>query len=128
MKTIKKILFILVIVFLLTACGSKTESLQVTDPAKPIQANIGEDFQIVIESNPTTGYHWEVVGELNAVDFINKDYKSTSDPNLVGGGGVDVWTFKAMSAGEINITLGYYPPSNTPTDPQQTTTFTVIVK
>ena len=128
MKTSKQILFILVITSLLTACGSKTESLQVTDPAKPIQVNAGEEFQIVIESNPTTGYHWDIIGDLAGVEFVKNDYKSTSQPGLVGGGGVDVWTFKAVSAGEAHITLGYYPPSNDPTDPQQTTTFTVIVK
>ena len=34
----------------------------------------------------------------------------------------------AVNAGEAQVTLGYYPPSNNPVDPQQTTTFTVIVK
>jgi len=64
----------------------------------------------------------------NVVKFVRTDYISTSDPNLVGGGGLDIWTFKATNSGKTEITLGYYPPSNDPVDPQQTTTFTVIVK
>lgn len=116
----------LLLLLLIAACGSP----QVTDPQQPIEAGIGKEFSIVLESNPTTGYHWEIVGELDPtlVEFVKNDYTSTSDPNLVGGGGLDVWTFRAINAGEAQVTLGYYPPSNDPVDPQQTATFTVIVK
>ena len=80
-------------------------------------------------SNPTTGYHWELVGELDktVVDFVGRDYKSTSDPNLVGGGGVDIWTFRAVAAGEAAITLGYFPPG-TGEPAAQEVTFTIVVK
>jgi len=128
MKRIPAISFIFV--FLLSACGGRTPSLQPTDPQQPIEAVIGEEFSIILEANPTTGYHWAIVGELdpNVVEFVKNDYTSTSDPNLVGGGGLDVWIFKAVNTGETRITLGYYPPSNDPIDPQQTTTYIVIVK
>ena len=120
----------LIFIFLLSACGGRTPSLQPTDPQQPIEAGIGEEFSIILEANPTTGYHWVFVGELdpNVVEFVKNDYTSTSDPNLVGGGGLDVWIFKAVNTGETRITLGYYPPSNDPIDPQQTTTYIVIVK
>ncbi|MCX6056966.1 MAG: protease inhibitor I42 family protein [Chloroflexi bacterium] len=126
----KRIFFItLVLIFLLSACGSAPD-LQVSDSQKVIEVNAGKEFNIVLEANPTTGYHWAIVGELdpNVVGFVKNEYTSTSDPNLVGGGGVDIWTFKALSAGETQITLGYYPPSNEPVDPQQTVTFTISVK
>lgn len=127
----KKILSLVILVFIfLPACGGKSPTLQVSDPQQPIEVGAGKEFAIVLESNPTTGYHWEIVGELdpNKVEFIKNEYTSTSDPNLVGGGGLDVWTFKATNTGETQVTLGYYPPSNEPVDPQQTTTFTVTVK
>lgn len=126
----KRILFTtFVFVFLLSACGDSSPALQVTDPQLPIEVSAGKEFNIILESNPSTGYHWEV-GELdkNVLEFVKKDYASTSDPNLVGGGGLDVWTFKAVNAGEAQITLGYYPPSNVLTEPQQKVTFTVTVK
>jgi len=115
----------------LAACGGNDKSaLKVSDPQQTIEVDAGKEFTIVLESNPTTGYHWNVVGDLdqNVVEFVKNDYTSTSDPNLVGGGGVDVWTFKAVGAGQAQITLGYYPPSNDPVKPQQTTIFTVTVK
>ena len=106
------------------------EQIPVTDPNTPIEVPAGSEFQIIIESNPTTGYHWEIVGELDAniVEFVSRDYKSTSEPEMVGGGGVDIWVFKAVNAGDASIVLGSYPPSNDPVDPEQIATFTVSVK
>lgn len=125
----KKFIPFLIITILLTACGnSDGKTLSVTDPSQPISVQAGDEFQIVIESNPTTGYHWEIVGELDgSLQFISKEY-SGSQTNAVGSGGLDMWKFKATAPGETSITLGYYPPSNEPTEPQQTTTFKVIVK
>jgi inhibitor of cysteine peptidase len=122
----KKILFLLFIaIFIISACRSAF--LQISDPAQPIEVKAGDEFTIVIESNPTTGYHWEIIGELDNVEYISKDYRA-DQPVLTGSGGVDVWTFKAISSGEARITLGYYPPSNDPETPQQTATFVVTVK
>ncbi len=125
----KKVIFPLIsIAFLLAACGGKEAGLTITDPSSPINTAAGDEFQIVIESNPTTGYHWEIVGDLDpALQFVVKDYNG-DEPVAPGSGGVDVWKFKALSPGETHITLGYYPPSNEKTDPQQTVTFTVIAK
>jgi inhibitor of cysteine peptidase len=127
----KKILLIMIFASLsISACGGRTPALKVSDPQFPIEVGVGKDFNIVLEANPTTGYHWAIVSELdqNMVQFVKTEYTSTSDPNLVGGGGLDVWVFKSVKTGETQITLGYYPPSNDPVDPQQTTTFTVVIK
>ena len=127
----KKLLLITLVIISLAACGgNKKSTLKVSDPQQPIEVGAGKEFSITLEANPTTGYHWVLVGELdkNAVEFVKKDYTSTSDPKLAGGGGLDVWTFKAVNAGETQVTLGYYPPSNDPVDPQQTRTFTVVIK
>ena len=103
--------------------------LQISDPAKILEASTGNEFKIIIDSNPTTGYHREIIGELDAgvLEFISKEYRA-DEPMLTGSGGVDVFTFKALKAGETLITLGYYPPSNDPVEPDQIVTFTVTVK
>jgi len=116
---------VLVLLVILSAC-TPTQ----TNPDQIIETSPGKTFQIIIDSNPTTGYHWEIVGELdkNVVEFVSKEYQSTSAPGMVGGGGLDTWTFKAIAVGEATITLGSYPPSNTTTDPAQTQVFNVSVK
>lgn len=97
----------------------------VTDPFQPIEVQAGETFHIVIDSNPSTGYHWEIVNELNGVEFVSTEY-TADEPVAPGSGGVDVWTFKAVSAGEAQITLGSYPPGAT--EPEQNVTFHIVVK
>jgi inhibitor of cysteine peptidase len=133
----KKIMTLLFITALISACSraSVTEAptavpqLNISDPAKNLEATAGNEFKIIIDSNPTTGYHWEIVGELdaNVIEFVSNDFRG-SEPVIPGSGGVDVWVFKAVAAGETQITLGYYPPSNDPVEPQQKVTFTVTVK
>jgi inhibitor of cysteine peptidase len=98
-----------------------------TDPAQPIEVQAGETFHIVVDSNPSTGYHWEIVGELNGVEFVSRDY-TADEPVAPGSGGVDVWTFNAVSAGQAQITLGSYPPGVDGGEPEQTVTFDVTVK
>jgi inhibitor of cysteine peptidase len=124
------LLVILVLLSLAACSGNDKSALKISDPQLPIEVSAGQEFSIVLEANPTTGYHWAIVGELDlsVVKVVKNEYISTSAPNLVGGGGVEVWTFKAGNAGQAQITLGYYPPSNDPTEPQQKEVFTVTVK
>jgi inhibitor of cysteine peptidase len=125
----KKNFTVLLLVVLLAACSSK--STQPTDPESTLNARVGEEFTLILESNPTTGYHWELVPDAldeTKVTFVSNDYQSTSDPGLAGGGGVEIWKFKAVQSGTARIVLGYYPPSNTPTDPERTESFTVTIK
>jgi predicted secreted protein len=123
---VKKIVLVTLVAILLSAC---TRATTLSDPLVNIETSPGKEFKVVIESNPTTGYHWEIVGEMdkNVVEFVSKDYKADT-PQLVGSGGMDIWVFKAVEAGETTITLGYFPPSNDATEPSKTETFTVTVK
>ena len=82
---------------------------------------------IVVESNPSTGYHWEVVGELSGVELVSREY-TAAEPVIPGSGGVEVWTFKAASAGEVQVTLGNFPPDANVTEPEQTKAFTVAIQ
>ena len=127
-------LFIVLMVLMLSGCSAKNETpdqpaeLQVSDSAKQLEAAAGKEFKIILDSNPTTGYHWEVVGDLdkNVVEFVSKNYKADG-LQVTGSGGKDVWVFKAVAAGETTITLGNYPPDAS-ADAEQTITFNVVVK
>ena len=60
----KKLFVFLFITIFLTACAGKAEpqeeNLVISDPAKNLEAMAGSEFKIVIDSNPSTGYHWEL--------------------------------------------------------------------
>lgn len=131
----KKIFILLFLSILLVSCASPTSTPTInpagntrpaiTDPFQPMEVLAGETFNIVIDSNPSTGYHWEIVSELNGVEFVSTEY-TADEPVAPGSGGVDVWTFKAVSSGETQITLGSYPPGGS--EPDQTVTFHIVVK
>ena len=99
-----------------------------TDPTQLITLKAGQAFDIVLPSNSSTGYRWQVVGELdtNVVQLVEQDYIA-QQPVIPGSGGVDVWTFQAVNAGDITIELGYYPPSNDAV-PDETVTFSIHVE
>ena len=130
----KVYLFVVVVAFALSGCGAKNavpdrpSELVISDPAHQLEAEAGKEFKIILDSNPTTGYHWEVMGELDesVVVFVSKNYKADG-LQVTGSGGKDVWVFKAIAAGEATITLGYYPPDAS-ADAEQTITFNVVVK
>jgi inhibitor of cysteine peptidase len=126
---------LLVSVIFLAACAAPTPALvdpasssmpALTDPAQPITVNTGEVFMIVVESNPSTGYHWEVVGDLSGVELISREY-TAAEPIIPGSGGVEVWTFKAVTAGDISVTLGNYPPGEG-TANEQEKSFKVVIQ
>ena len=124
---------LLILVLVLAGCGGKptqppVDQLVITEPGKSLEVTAGNEFKIIIDSNPSTGYHWELIGNLDEtlIQFVSKDYRA-DEPVLAGSGGSDIWTFKALAAGEAKIVLGNYPPGQGEPAIQEVT-FTVIIK
>jgi inhibitor of cysteine peptidase len=132
----KHMFLLLVTALVISACAgdlltppAQIPAPPVSDPAVAIAVTAGDDFKIVLDANPSTGYHWELDEDTgpDTIEFVSREYVA-DEPVAPGSGGAEIWTFKALSPGDVQITLGYYPPSNEPTDPQQIQTFTVKVK
>jgi inhibitor of cysteine peptidase len=81
------------------------------DAGQTISASAGERFDLVLPSNPTTGYRWKMAqspdGEV--VRLYRNDYTSES-PGTIGGGGHETWTFRAVSPGSTALTMQYVAP------------------
>lgn len=139
----KRAFFLLLVTILLTACAASpstpTPPLPPTaetpnplpepsDPTQVIPVKAGETFNLVLPSNPSTGYQWNIIPELdvNLVEFIEQNYIA-EEPVLPGSGGMDIWTFRALNTGDTTIVLGYYPPGND-TDPEEAVTFSIRVE
>jgi inhibitor of cysteine peptidase len=68
---------------------------------------------VTLESNPTTGYSWQVMEIDNAILVQEGDpeYKQASGTSgLVGAGGTETFRFKAVGTGETTLSLGYARP------------------
>ena len=91
----------------------------------------GRILIITLESNPTTGYSWEVVEDPNLIlEQIGKaEFKPVeqSNPPIVGAGGWEVFRFKAVSPGRQTLELVYRRPWETDAEPAKTFSIDVIV-
>ena len=99
-----------------------------TDPTQLITVGAGETFELVLTANSSTGFHWELVEELdaNVVELVSQDYIA-QEPVMPGSGGMDVWTMRAINPGDTTIMLGYYPPGND-LEPAETVIFSIAVE
>ena len=96
---------------LFSGCGANGTPLTDSDNGRNITLNTGEIITLTLESNPTTGYSWQVMEVENAVltQDGEADYKSESQ-NLVGAGGTETFQFKAVGSGKTTLKLGYMRP------------------
>lgn len=94
-----------------------------------IKINAGSDFTIALESNPTTGYKWEIANPLDAklLKLLDSKYIPTKT-DLVGVPGKEEWTFKAKKTGKTIISFDYARPWEKDTPPVQTDYFIIIIK
>lgn len=89
----------------------------------------GKQFSITLDSNPTTGYHWELVDLPNedVVKLVGNAYRGPEATKLLGAGGKEIWTFKAVGRGEATIRMKYVRPWEKGAPPEKTAEFAVTV-
>jgi len=122
-----------VVLMLVAASGcsgstGKTITLTDADAGSTVQAAVGDQIEITLPANPSTGYAWKQQPGLDpaVVTFVSEAYQQAPTPSaMVGVGGTDTWTYKAAGAGTTTITLGYVPPGRSV--PDQTFAVTVTV-
>ena len=80
-----------------------------TDSGQAIDIGVNQEFVIVLGANPTTGYDWEVSLDETMLGLVEKTYRlpEEAEHEVVGAGGVDYFRFKALKAGETEITMVY---------------------
>lgn len=94
-----------------------------------LEAKVGQEFTITLESNATTGYQWQLAKPLDesVVKLVGSEYKAPQD-GRVGQGGEEVWAFKAMGTGKTEVAMKYVRPWEKDVQPVEERTFTVTVK
>jgi inhibitor of cysteine peptidase len=129
----KKNILSVIILFtaILSGCNNKqTASIKLADDSGKIEINSGESFMIKLESNPTTGYLWNLAKPesdiIKKIDDVYKPAKTTG--NVVGSGGTEEWTFKAIAKGETKLIFQYIRPWEKDKQPEKETIYTIIVK
>ena len=108
--------------------ATKPPIKQYTDSSATIGVTIGEQFEIDLEGNPTTGYTWQgnEVYDKTMLDLFKKEYLP-SRPQMIGSGGAQLYLFKALKAGDTQIKMTYKRSWET-TDYDKTVIFNVTIK
>ena len=128
----KNILSIIILcTAILSGCNNKqTASIKLADDSGNIEVKTGESFMIKLESNPTTGYLWSLSKpESDIIKKIDNVYKpAKTDGKVVGSGGTEEWTFKAIAKGKTKLTFQYVRPWEKNKQLEKEAIYTIIVK
>ena len=77
------------------------------DASREIVLAPERSFEIVLPSNPTTGYSWTVtIEDVHVVQNVSHEYVADRS-NRVGVGGNTTWSFQTRSAGKTAVTYLY---------------------
>ncbi len=124
---------ILVTVAVIAICllaGCVGEIKTYIDSGQTIDIGVNQEFVIAIGANPTTGYDWEVSLDETMLELVEMTYKlaEEAEHEIVGAGGVDYFRFRALKAGEAEITMVYKRSWEEPTAQDETKVFTVNIE
>jgi inhibitor of cysteine peptidase len=98
--------------------------------SKTIHVLPGKTICVKLKANHTTGYSWSLAAVDKSVLEVGEEGEYESDPHpegMVGVGGNEVWSFKAIAAGETEISLVYVRPWEKDEPPAMTFNLKVIV-
>lgn len=126
MKRLTAVLMAALLLSALWGCGGGAAATY-TEADTSITAQVDEQFVIVLEANPTTGYQWMASYDNDALELVNNEYQADENKEpVVGSGGQSHFTFKALKAGGHKITMTYKRPWETTGD-ETVKEFTVTV-
>jgi inhibitor of cysteine peptidase len=113
---------------LLAGCAAPEIALNANHASGRVTLRKNQTFQISLESNPTTGYAWEVsaidedlLQQLAAPEF-------TPQSDRIGAGGIQTFHFRAIERGETQLTLVYRRPWEANVPSAKIYTVTIIVR
>ena len=94
-----------------------------------VQLARGQQLDVELPSNPSTGFNWFVSGSLpSQLTSVTDSYEATGEPNVVGSGGTRVLSYSASSSGTGTLKLDYDRPFEKGVPPAKTFTLTVTVQ
>jgi len=111
----KLILFLLPLLFLggCTLSKEKLPQIVLKDKGLNFDFIVDQQFQVVLPSNQTTGYQWQVDDiTLGVLELVDNEYQVSDKytTNVVGAGGEEIWTFKVKKIARSHVVMKYRRP------------------
>jgi len=121
---------LMLILALFNGCRDRDKLVTDSDNGNEIRLRTGETLTVRLESNPTTGFRWQVMEIDDSVLGQEGEPEFKAAPGsggLVGSGGEETIRFKALGTGKTTLTLGYLRPWEE-VPPSQTFRIQVVVE
>ena len=77
------------------------------DDGGRVELRVGDELELRLAENPTTGHRWRLVELEPAVLEVTRDEFRPPDPSRAGAGGERVWALAARGPGESTLRLAY---------------------
>ena len=82
-----------------------------SENGQSIRVAEAQELVIRLASNPTTGFSWKVaVIDGDHLQQVGEGIFEHADPQMVGAGGTQVFTFKPKKKGKTTLVLDYVRP------------------
>jgi inhibitor of cysteine peptidase len=120
------VVVLLVVIWVAYAPGGKR--LTEADNGKTVTVDVGQEFDVTLKANPTTGYTW-AVAEPTDEQIIRQRGEIEFEPEseALGAGGVQIIRFEVVGAGQTTLKLIYHRPWES-IEPLQTFSVTLIAQ
>jgi inhibitor of cysteine peptidase len=113
MNRLQEAVIVVTALLVTTACSKllNTISVNETSSGKQVEIAVNGTITVTLDSNATTGYSWQLSGisDSSVLEKMNNVYDAPTS-GLMGAGGKEVWTFKALTAGKATLSMEYDQP------------------
>ena len=132
-RRFRRVIFLLsIVIFILCACSNSQEvETGMGDNNGQVNLKIGQILAVELDSNPTTGYGWEIASmDTTVLEMMGESEYTRSDTGetpRVGSGGTETFRFKAIGQGQSPLEMVYRRPWEAGVEPANSFSLTVTV-
>jgi inhibitor of cysteine peptidase len=119
----------LLVAALLVACGDdqgSTVELDQGDSQVEVPLEVGDQLDVRLESNPTTGYSWQLGPLPEGLELVSSEFEGP-DSDAAGAGGVEVFVFEATASGGGVLRLDYVRTFEDPIVPVESVEYDLVI-
>ncbi len=101
--------------------------LTATDDGRTLSLRVKDEFEIVLEGSPTTGFSWEQARPVHVAQMTAEpEYMASKD--APGSSGAVKLKFMAVRSGESRLTLDYRRPFEKDAAPDKSYAIDLVVR
>jgi predicted secreted protein len=121
------IIFALILSNIGNSMAGQIMKLSENDSGKSVEIHVGDELEVILPGNPTTGYVWEVSSLDSSILMLGKA-EFIANNKSIGSGGMEIIKFHAIAAGTSSVSLIYHRSFELNIPPLKTFEMTVIIK